>query len=157
MIMYTDIIRKITLAVIIIFAANMLTAKASAKEISCYEEYKSMPAPTMKCESREKIERLKQTETMIQAESIENGETGENGERVAFNWNIIKGVNGYQIYRKSCSEDKYIKIKTLRGHLFNFFEEERLDKTEGFYYKVRGYFRVNEKLYFTRFSGRIKI
>lgn len=71
-------------------------------------------------------------------------------------WKKISGVSGYEIYRSTDKNGVYQKIKTLSSGK-TALKNTGLKRKNTYYYKIRGYKKINGKTYYTAFSSCKKI
>lgn len=71
---------------------------------------------------------------------------------VRLNWNKVKNVSGYTIYRATKKSGTYKKIKTVQGAASVTYTDEGLKKGTRYYYKLRAYKTVNEKRIYSNYG-----
>ena len=65
-------------------------------------------------------------------------------------WDEIEGVSNYEVYRKSSSQTSYKKLKTIKSCSY---VSKSLKNNETYYYKVRGFKKVGEVIFYTPYSS----
>ena len=72
---------------------------------------------------------------------------------VKLTWNKVSGTKYYQVYRATSKNGKYKLIKTTKN---NYFTNSKLTTGKYYYYKIRGYKKVNGKKRYTKYSYKFK-
>ncbi len=62
-------------------------------------------------------------------------------------------IDGYIIYRATSKNGKYKKVKTITSSKTYTYTNKNLSKGKTYYYKVRGYKKINGKTYYTKYSN----
>lgn len=70
---------------------------------------------------------------------------------VRFTWEIVKGVSGYKVYRKT-SSGKYKCIKTIRCGVVTTCIVDGLDSHTRYVFKVRAYKKSGKKIKYSKYS-----
>lgn len=78
------------------------------------------------------------------------------GTSAKLTWKKLSGVSGYEIYRSTSKNSGYQKIKTVSSAKTSF-KNTGLKKKKTYYYKVRGYKKVNGRIYYSPFSAVKKV
>lgn len=76
---------------------------------------------------------------------------------VKLTWKDIKYVNGYEIYRSTSKDGKYIKVNTIKDGDAIKYTNYGLSKKKVYYYKVRSYKIVNDEKINSYFSDIVNI
>ena len=89
----------------------------------------------------------------IQAKAVKIKDAAPNGyNSIKVTWNELTGVDGYQVYRAASKSGKYYKAVTVSRSKTYAVDTNRTTGKR-YYYKVRGYKRVDGKLKFSKFSA----
>lgn len=72
---------------------------------------------------------------------------------IKIKWNKVKESDGYEIYRSTKYDGKYIKIRTIKDKNVTYYTNRGLASGREYYYKVRAYKKVNGKKYYGSFSN----
>lgn len=67
-------------------------------------------------------------------------------------WKKVKGVQGYELYRKSQFDEKYQKVKTISNGNTTRYSNSGLDGGTKYTYKIRSYYVVNGKKVYSAYS-----
>lgn len=74
--------------------------------------------------------------------------------KVQITWKKVKGANGYELYRSTKKNGKYVKIKTIKKPNTVKFTDSKLKKKKQYYYKIRAYKILNGRKYYSTFTGK---
>ena len=74
--------------------------------------------------------------------------------KVQITWKKVKGANGYELYRSTKKNGKYVKIKTIKKPNTVKFTDSKLKKKKQYYYKIRAYKILNGRKYYSPFTGK---
>lgn len=89
----------------------------------------------------------------IQAKAVKIKDAAPNGyNSIKVTWNELTGVDGYQVYRAASKSGKYYKAVTV-SRSKSYAVDTNRTTGKRYYYKVRGYKRVDGKLKFSKFSA----
>lgn len=89
----------------------------------------------------------------IQAKAVKIKDAAPNGyNSIKITWNELTGVDGYQVYRAASKSGKYYKAVTV-SRSKSYAVDTNRTTGKRYYYKVRGYKRVDGKLKFSKFSA----
>ncbi|MCI9063489.1 MAG: hypothetical protein HFJ17_02660 [Clostridia bacterium] len=68
-------------------------------------------------------------------------------------WNkSYNPLDGYEIYRSTSKKGKYKKVKSVSKNKSSY-TDKKLKKSKTYYYKIRGYKKINGKTYYTKYSN----
>ena len=67
-------------------------------------------------------------------------------------WKKVKGVQGYELYRKSQFDEKYQKVKTISNGNTTQYSNSGLGGGTKYTYKIRSYYVVNGKKVYSAYS-----
>ena len=79
--------------------------------------------------------------------------TVSGGTKVSLKWNTTVGAQGYELYRSVGNTSSYELIQKFEKNDVTSWSEEGLEKTKSYYYKVRAYCVVGEKVIYGSFSN----
>lgn len=65
---------------------------------------------------------------------------------------MLQNVTGYEVWRATSPKGKYTKIKTLKT---NSYKNTGLTINKNYYYKVRSYVKINNKIYYSPYTSVI--
>jgi len=71
---------------------------------------------------------------------------------LTLSWKKDKSVNGYQIYRSTAVDGKYKKIATIKSSSTTTYKDKNLTNGQCYYYKIRGYKKVDGTNWYGAFS-----
>lgn len=69
------------------------------------------------------------------------------------NWKKVPGAGGYEVYRSSMKNGKYVRIATIRSPKGQKYADKKGKSKKVYYYKVRAYKVVKGGKIYGRFSG----
>lgn len=72
--------------------------------------------------------------------------------KIKVSWNKIEGIDGYKIYRATSKSGKYKLIKTITKPTTTSFINSYRTFNKPYYYKLRGYNKINGKTVYTKYS-----
>ena len=72
--------------------------------------------------------------------------------QIAVKWTKVPNVSGYQIYRSTSKNGKYVLKKTIPNKNINRFIDRNLQKKK-YYYAIRSYKKSNGKIVYSNFSS----
>ena len=77
--------------------------------------------------------------------------------KIKINYKKVTYISGYEIYRKSGINGKYVRIKTISNNKTISYIDNNVKKGNVYYYKVRTYYKDGNKIYYSKFSDNKKI
>ena len=106
-----------------------------------------------------KVTVTKSTATKIReakARKVKIKGRGLKSHKIKLTWKAISGVNGYQVYRAAKKKGKYKKAATIKKPKKAIWTSKKLKKGKRYYFKVRPYTRIGNKVYYGKWSNIVK-
>lgn len=72
--------------------------------------------------------------------------------KITLSWTKQYGVSGYTVYRSTRKNGKYTKVENVKGSDNNTWTSGKLKKGKTYYYKVKPYWRANDKTFRGEYS-----
>lgn len=73
--------------------------------------------------------------------------------KITIKWKKISKASGYQIYKSTKKNGKYVLKKTItKGSIIQYIDK-KLKKKQKYYYKIRSYIKINGKKIYSKFSS----
>jgi hypothetical protein len=73
--------------------------------------------------------------------------------KITIKWNKVSGVSGYEIYKSTKKNGKYVLKKAITKGNTVQFTDKNLKKKQKYYYKIRSYVKKDGKKVYSKFSS----
>ena len=73
--------------------------------------------------------------------------------KIKTKWDAIDGIDGYIIYRATSKDGTYTKVRTVEDPDKLYYINTGRTTGKTYYYKMRGYKKINGKTYYTKYSA----
>jgi hypothetical protein len=73
-------------------------------------------------------------------------------DKIKINYKKVSYVTGYEIYRSTKNDAKYVCIKKINSNKISSYTDENVKKGQTYYYKVRTYYNDGSKSYYSTSS-----
>ena len=99
--------------------------------------------------------KVKSEKPTLASVSVKKVKAGK--KQAVLSWKKLSGANGYEIVRSTKKSKGYKKVKTITSAATVKYTDKKLKSNQIYYYKVRGYRKVNGKKVYSPYSTPKKV
>ena len=98
---------------------------------------------------------MKKTTPAVSTVSVEKTAKGKSS--IKIKWKIVKGANGYKIYRSTKKNKGFKCVKTIKKSATTVWKDTSVQSGRIYYYKMRAYKKSGKKTIYSKYSSTKKI